>query len=115
MRKIRGERQSMKALTEQQWCAKARRHLEWGAAWHAEIAGLEERIEGVDDILSVQEIIYRAAGIEKRIKRLKRIMARHLERLPGRFLCLDSSSAPHAIDCGDRLSTSTACAADRPQ
>ena len=43
----------MKALTEQQWCVKARRHLEWEAAWHAEIAALEERIEGVDDILSV--------------------------------------------------------------
>ncbi len=115
MRKITGETQNMKALTEQQWCAKARRHLEWEAAWHAEIAALEERIEGVDDILSVQEIIDRAAGIEKRIKRLKRIMARHLERLPGRFLCLDSASAPHNIAIGDRLITSTACAPDRSQ
>ncbi len=105
----------MKALTEQLWCAKARRHLEWQAAWRAEIAALEERIEGVDDILSVQEIIDRAAGIEKRIKRLKRIMARHLERLPGRFLCLDSASAPHNIAFGDRLSSSAACAPDWPR
>ncbi len=105
----------MKALTEQQWCAKARRHLEWEAGWHAEIAALEERIEGMDDILSVQEIIDRAAGIEKRIKQLKRIMARHLERLPSQFLCLDSASAPHNIAFGDRLSISTACAPDRPQ
>jgi hypothetical protein len=105
----------MKALTEQQWCAKARRHLKWEAAWHAEIAALEQRIEGVDDILSVQEIIDRSAGIEKRIKRLKRIMARHLERLPGRFLCLDSSSAPHTIAFGDRRSTGTAFAPDRSQ
>jgi hypothetical protein len=115
MWKIGGERQNMNALTERQWCAKARRHPDWEAAWHAEIAALEERIEGVDDILSVQEIIDRAAGIEKRIKRLKRIMARHLERLPGRFLCLDSVSAPHNIAIGDSLSTSTACAPDRPQ
>jgi len=105
----------MKPLTEQLWCAKARRHLEWEAAWHAEIAALEERIECVGDILSVQEIIDRAAGIKKRIKRLKRIMAQHLERLPGRFLCLDSASAPHNIAFGDRLSSSTACAPDRPQ
>src|SRR5208337_4584530 len=115
MREIKGEIQNMKALTEQQWCARARRHLEWEAAWHAQVAALEERIEGVGDILSVQEIICRAAGIEKRIERLKRIMARHLERLPGRFLCLDSSSAPHTIVIGDRLSTSTACAPDRPR
>jgi len=105
----------MKALTEQQWCAKARRHLKWEAAWHAEIAALEQRIEGVDDILSVHEIIDRSAGIEKRIKRLKRIMARHLERLPGRFLCLDSASAPHNIAFGDRLSSCTVCEPDRPQ
>lgn len=110
MRKIGRERQNMKALTEQQWCAKARRHLEWEAAWHAEIAALRGRIEGADDILSVQKIIDRAAGIEKRIKRLKRIMARHLERLPGRFLCLDSASAPRNIAIGDMLSTGTACA-----
>ena len=115
MRKIRGARQNMKVLTEQQWCAKARRHLKWEAAWHAEIAALEQRIEGVDDILSVQGIIDRSAGIEKRIKRLKRIMARHLERLPGRFLCLDGSSAPHAIAFGDRRSTGTAFAPDSSQ
>ena len=47
----------MKALTEQRWCAKPRLNLEWEAAWHAEIRA-EERIEDVDDILSVQEIIY---------------------------------------------------------
>jgi len=86
----------MKVLTEQQWCAKARRHLEWEASWHAEIAALEERIEGVNDILLLQEIIDRAVGIKKRMERLKRIMARHLERLPDRFLCLDSASTPPA-------------------
>ncbi len=105
----------MKALTEQQWCAKARRHLKWEAAWRAEIAALEQRIEDADDILSVQAIIDRSAGIEKRIKRLKRIMSRHLERLPGRFLCLDSSLAPHTVAFGDRRSTGTACAPDRSQ
>jgi len=96
----------VKALTEQQWCAKARRHLEWEAAWQAEITALRERLECADDGLSVQEIIDRTAGIEKRIKRLKRIMARHLERLPGRFLCLDSASAPHNIAFGDMRGTS---------
>ena len=95
----------MKALTEQQWCAKACRHLEWEAAWQAEIAALRGRIAGAEDILSVQELIDRAAGIEKRIKRLKRIMARHLERLPGRFLCLDSAPAQRNIVFGDMRST----------
>ena len=85
----------MKALTEQQWCAKACRHLEWEAAWHAEIAALEERIKGAGDFLSLQETIDRAAKTEKRIARLKRIMARHLERLPGRFLCQQALDPGH--------------------
>jgi hypothetical protein len=70
----------MKALTEQQWWAKARRHQEWDASWSAELAALEGTIEGLDDILALQEIIDRAGAIETRIARLKRIMARHVER-----------------------------------
>jgi len=91
----------VKPLTEQQWCAKAHRHLQWEAAWHARIAALEERIESVDDRLLVQDILDRAAGLEKRIKRLKQIMARHLERLPGRFLCLDADDT-HCVGAKER-------------
>ena len=74
---MRGQR-----LTEQQWCAKAHRHQEWDASWRADMAALEAWIEGADDILALHELIARAAAIEKRIARLKRIMARHLERAP---------------------------------
>jgi hypothetical protein len=70
----------MRALTEQQWWAKARRHQEWDASWRAEMAAVEETIENLNDLLALQEIIGRARAIEKRIARLKQIMARHLER-----------------------------------
>lgn len=70
----------MRALTEQQWWAKARRHEEWDACRRAEMAALEETIESLNDILALREIIGRAGPLEKRIARLKRIMARHLER-----------------------------------
>jgi hypothetical protein len=74
---MRGQR-----LTGQQWRVKAHRHQAWDASWRADMAALEARIEGVDDILTLHEIITRAGAIEKRIARLKRIMARHLERTP---------------------------------
>ena len=82
----------MKALTEQQWWTKTRRHQEWETSWRAKMAALEERIEGLDDIQALHEIIDQAVAIEKRMKRLRRIMARHLKRAPDKFLCLDSAS-----------------------
>jgi hypothetical protein len=93
----------MKALTEQQWWTKARRHQEWETSWRAKIAALEERIEGLDDIQALHEIIDQAVAIEKRMKRLRRIMARHLERAPDKFLCLDSASLGSISDVNVRL------------
>lgn len=84
----------MKVLTEQQWWTKARRHQEWEMSCRAKMAALEEIIEVVDDILLLHEIIDRAVAIDRRMKRLRQIMARHLERAPDQFVSLDSASTP---------------------
>jgi hypothetical protein len=85
----------MKVLTEQQWWTKARRHQEWEMSYLAKMAALEERIAIVDDILLLHEIIDRAVAIDRRMKRLRQIMARHLERAPDQFVSQGSTSTPH--------------------
>jgi hypothetical protein len=69
-------------LDETLWWAKARRHQAWDASWRAEMERMEAMIESTVDIQLLQRIIDRAGALEKRIRQLKLIMARHLERAP---------------------------------
>jgi hypothetical protein len=75
-----------RALTEDQWFTKARRHTRWDAAWRAELATLESRIDEAQDAQTVRRIIDRIEAIEQRTEWLKLVMERHIERAPAELL-----------------------------
>jgi hypothetical protein len=75
-----------------QWVDRGKCHLRWRASWATELNALEGQVECADDIQVLQKIIGRIDVIQKRIRQLQRIMARHLERAPDLLPGLDSPS-----------------------